>query len=127
MDPLIGAWLPNALFGVAGGYLFIMAVREKTLLAAVCPPQGAPVMKILDRYIVKEYLTLFIFILISIISIYLIIDFFSKIRMFMSNSSHRRPDGVPLFLHDPHDHLADDAGHRPAVHPDDLRHLFQEQ
>ena len=29
MDPLIGAWLPNALFGVAGGYLFIMAVREK--------------------------------------------------------------------------------------------------
>lgn len=44
-------------------------------------------MKILDRYIVKEYLTLFIFILISIISIYLIIDFFSKIRMFMSNSA----------------------------------------
>lgn len=44
-------------------------------------------MKILDRYIVKEYLALFIFILAGVISIYVIIDFFGKIRMFMSNSA----------------------------------------
>jgi lipopolysaccharide export system permease protein len=44
-------------------------------------------MKILDRYIVKEYLTMLVFILVSIISVYLIIDFFSKIRMFMSNNA----------------------------------------
>ncbi len=44
-------------------------------------------MNILDRYIMKEYITLFVFILISIISVYLIIDFFGKIRMFMSNNA----------------------------------------
>ena len=44
-------------------------------------------MTILDRYIIKEFLTLLLFILVSILSIYLIIDFFSKIRMFMSNSA----------------------------------------
>ena len=42
-------------------------------------------MKILDRYVIKEFLSLFFFILVSIICVYLIIDFFSKIRMFMSN------------------------------------------
>jgi len=44
-------------------------------------------MKILDRYVIKEYLTLLLFILISIISVYLIIDFFGKLRMFMSNGA----------------------------------------
>ena len=44
-------------------------------------------MKILDRYIIKEYLSLFIFILAAVISIYIVIDFFGKIRMFMSNNA----------------------------------------
>ena len=44
-------------------------------------------MKILDRYIIREYLKLFFLILLSIISIYLIIDFFGKIRMFISNNA----------------------------------------
>jgi len=44
-------------------------------------------MKILDRYIIREYLKLLFLLLLSIISIYLIIDFFGKIRMFMSNNA----------------------------------------
>jgi lipopolysaccharide export system permease protein len=44
-------------------------------------------MKTLDRYITKEFISMFFFILVSIISVYLIIDFFSKIRMFMSNNA----------------------------------------
>jgi len=44
-------------------------------------------MKLLDRYIIKEFSTIFLFILASIISVYLLIDFFGKIRMFMSNSA----------------------------------------
>ncbi|MDD5167968.1 MAG: LPS export ABC transporter permease LptG [Syntrophales bacterium] len=56
-------------------------------MAALLQGPTVTAMNILDRYIIKEYVTLFIFILISIISIYLLIDFFSKIRMFMSNSA----------------------------------------
>jgi lipopolysaccharide export system permease protein len=41
----------------------------------------------LDRYITKEFLKIFVFILFAIVSVYLIIDFFGKIRMFMSNSA----------------------------------------
>ncbi|MDQ5987948.1 MAG: Lipopolysaccharide export system permease protein LptG [Syntrophus sp. SKADARSKE-3] len=44
-------------------------------------------MKLLDRYIIKEFITIFLFILAAIISVYLLIDFFSKIRMFMSNNA----------------------------------------
>jgi len=44
-------------------------------------------MKILDRYLVREYLKTFFLLLLSIIFIYLIIDFFGKIRMFMSNNA----------------------------------------
>ncbi len=44
-------------------------------------------MKILDRYLIREYLKLFFLLLFSIISIYLIIDFFGKIRMFISNNA----------------------------------------
>jgi len=44
-------------------------------------------MAILDRYILREYLLLFGLILASIVSLYLVIDFFGKIRMFMSNAA----------------------------------------
>ncbi|HPN09127.1 MAG TPA: LptF/LptG family permease, partial [Syntrophales bacterium] len=44
-------------------------------------------MRILDRYLIREYLKLFLLLMVSIISIYLIIDFFGKIRMFISNNA----------------------------------------
>ncbi len=42
-------------------------------------------MNILDRYTAKEFLRYFLLILLSFVSLYLIIDFFEKIRMFISN------------------------------------------
>jgi len=45
-------------------------------------------MKILDRYCVKEFLRYLAIIVISFVSLYLIIDFFEKIRMFLSNQAN---------------------------------------
>src|SRR3972149_1510928 len=44
-------------------------------------------MNILDRYTAKEFLRYFALILLSFVSLYLIIDFFEKIRMFISNKA----------------------------------------
>lgn len=44
-------------------------------------------MKLLDRYILKEFFRFFIVICISFIALYLIIDFFDKVRMFLSNNA----------------------------------------
>lgn len=44
-------------------------------------------MTVLDRFISKEYLKLFLLILISFLSLYLIVDFFDRMRMFMSNNA----------------------------------------
>jgi lipopolysaccharide export system permease protein len=44
-------------------------------------------MSILDRYISKEYIRMFLLVVASFLSLYLIIDFFEKIRMFLSNSA----------------------------------------
>jgi lipopolysaccharide export system permease protein len=42
-------------------------------------------MKIMDRYLVTEYLRNLLFITLSLITLFLIIDFFEKFRMFLSN------------------------------------------
>ncbi len=42
-------------------------------------------MKIVDRYLIHEYLRNLLFITISFLALFLIIDFFEKIRMFLSN------------------------------------------
>lgn len=44
-------------------------------------------MKIIDRYLIHEYLRNLLFITISFIALFLIIDFFEKIRMFLSNDA----------------------------------------
>ncbi|MFO7569666.1 MAG: LPS export ABC transporter permease LptG [Smithellaceae bacterium] len=44
-------------------------------------------MKILDKYILKDFLKYFAIIFFSFIALYLIVDFFSKIRMFLSNDA----------------------------------------
>ncbi|MDO9516359.1 MAG: LPS export ABC transporter permease LptG [Syntrophales bacterium] len=42
-------------------------------------------MTILDRYILKEFTKIFALILVSLAGLYLIVDFFERIRMFLSN------------------------------------------
>lgn len=42
-------------------------------------------MRLLDKYIIKEYVRFFAITLISLIALFLIVDFFEKIRMFLSN------------------------------------------
>ena len=44
-------------------------------------------MKIIDRYIIREFTKLFAIICITFIALYLIVDFFEKIRMFLSNNA----------------------------------------
>jgi lipopolysaccharide export system permease protein len=44
-------------------------------------------MKIVDRYLINEYLRNLLFITLSFLSLFLIIDFFEKIRMFLSNNA----------------------------------------
>ncbi len=44
-------------------------------------------MKILDRYIIQEFSKLFVMITITFILLYLIIDFFNRARMFLSNNA----------------------------------------
>jgi lipopolysaccharide export system permease protein len=47
-------------------------------------------MKIIDRYIAKEFLKLFALVLVSFTILYLIVDFFGRIRMFLSNDATAR-------------------------------------
>jgi len=44
-------------------------------------------MTILDRYITKEFIKIFFLVIASFLSLYLIIDFFERIRMFLSNKA----------------------------------------
>jgi len=44
-------------------------------------------MKVLDRYILRESINKFILILLSLTGIYMIVDFFERIRMFLSNDA----------------------------------------
>ncbi len=53
-------------------------------------------MNILDRYILKEFIKIFTLILVSLIGLYLIADFFERIRMFLSN--HATPRQIISYL-----------------------------
>ena len=44
-------------------------------------------MKLLDKYILKEFLRFFLITCVTFIALYLIVDFFEKIRMFLSNQA----------------------------------------
>jgi len=47
-------------------------------------------MTVLDRYISREFLMTFCFVLLTFLCLYLIIDFFERIRMFLSNDARSR-------------------------------------
>lgn len=53
-------------------------------------------MKILDRYILKEFLRFFFITCLTFIALYVFIDFFEKIRMFLSNSA--RPAQIASYF-----------------------------
>jgi len=44
-------------------------------------------MSVLDRYIIKEFTKIFLLIILSLAGLYLIVDFFERIRMFLSNDA----------------------------------------
>ncbi|HUN55388.1 MAG TPA: LPS export ABC transporter permease LptG [Smithella sp.] len=44
-------------------------------------------MKLLDKYILKEFLKILVITVLSFIALFLIVDFFEKIRMFLSNNA----------------------------------------
>ena len=44
-------------------------------------------MRLLDKYILKEFLRFFVITIISFVALFLIVDFFEKIRMFLSNNA----------------------------------------
>lgn len=44
-------------------------------------------MTIISRYITREFLKIFVLVLLAFLSIYLIVDFFERIRMFLSNQA----------------------------------------
>ena len=44
-------------------------------------------MRLLDKYILKEFLRFFVITVLSFIALFLIVDFFEKIRMFLSNNA----------------------------------------
>jgi lipopolysaccharide export system permease protein len=47
-------------------------------------------MTILDRYVMKEFVRLFVLILVLFLSLFLIVEFFERIRMFLSNDASPR-------------------------------------
>ena len=53
-------------------------------------------MNILDKYILKEFMKIFTLVLVSLIGLYLIADFFERIRMFLSN--HATPRQIISYL-----------------------------
>lgn len=53
-------------------------------------------MNILDKYILKEFIKIFTLVLVSLIGLYLIADFFERIRMFLSN--HATPRQIISYL-----------------------------
>ncbi len=44
-------------------------------------------MTVLDRYIAREFILTFFFVLLAFLCLYLVIDFFERIRMFLSNNA----------------------------------------
>jgi lipopolysaccharide export system permease protein len=44
-------------------------------------------LRLLDKYILKEFLRFFVITIVSFVALFIIIDFFEKIRMFLSNNA----------------------------------------
>jgi len=102
ITPFLGMWGPNIILFVAGLYLFVKSLRERSLfsgLERVLWKPGAPVAvvvkirrgglrwprlalrfpNILDRYIIRKYVAIFALIFVALISVSIIVTFFERI------------------------------------------------
>jgi len=112
IPPFVGMWGPNTFFAVVGLYLFIKSVRETSPFSFLshilrrkesrAPSVGEdavhypvrlnlPFPNILDRYILRKYLTVFFMAFISMLFIFAIVTFFDRIG---SVYAHNKPVGL---------------------------------
>ncbi|MBN1222945.1 MAG: LptF/LptG family permease, partial [Candidatus Aminicenantes bacterium] len=109
ISPLVGMWGPNIFFALVGLYLFVKSVRETSPFSSLIrlfkrkddhatstSEEAAryplrvtlPFPNILDRYILRKYLTVFLMAFISMIFIFAIVTFFDRIG---SLYEHNKP------------------------------------
>jgi LPS export ABC transporter permease LptF/LPS export ABC transporter permease LptG len=101
IPPFLGMWGPNIFFLLVGLYIFFQSVRESPFLSVFhlfrrrgkdvmtlgekkkspsLPRFSLPFPNIIDRYIIRKFLAVFAFVLVSMLSIYAIVNFFERIN-----------------------------------------------
>jgi len=101
VSPFLGMWGPNILLLLAGAYLFLKALREAAFFSGLAgflrkwkttPGKGRmgralrkiPRIRlrfpnILDRYVIRKYLAIFLIIFAGLVSVSIIVTFFERI------------------------------------------------
>ena len=69
-------------------------------------------MTVLDRYITREFILTFLFVLLAFLCLYMVVDFFERIRMFLEQQRRPCPDRLLPPLHSAFRRGHDDAGMR---------------
>jgi LPS export ABC transporter permease LptF/LPS export ABC transporter permease LptG len=109
ISPFLGMWGPNILFFMVGLIFFIQSVRESSLVSFSFlltkssndvtsakkrrvsprfPRYSLPFPNILDRYVIRKYLLIFGFVVVSILLVLAIVTFFERIS---SVYEHNKP------------------------------------
>ncbi len=102
VPPFLGMWGPNIILFAAGLYLFVKSLRETALFSGLAgflrrrgagagptlrPRRSGPRLpripvrfpNILDRYIIRKYLSIFALIFVGLVSVSIIVTFFERI------------------------------------------------